>query len=357
MSKNNNKIYYIILGILFIILFSFYNFSEYKNFHLNKIELENTKIEFNKKLKSFTLDDIKIIDDINFYYTPDKNLITKIINHIENAEKEIFLEVYMLTETRIQEALIKAHKKGIIVKIILEKDPYLAYNINNKAFEKLEKAGIDIIWSNKQNYSYNHSKVLIIDNLSIISTGNYSYSTFTKNRDFFIFTTEKNINNKLRENFINDYNGIKINIFDENLIFSPNSSRIKFEKLFDTANKDIKMYFQYFEDDELVNRLINIKEEKNIEINVIIPDTAKEDPNVKKMFDIGIKINILSKHKMHAKSILIDNKYLFIGSINFSTYSIDKNREVGILILNTEVINNFLEIFNQDVKTSFSNTK
>ena len=108
----------------------------------------------------------------------------------------------------------------------------MAYNINNKAFTKLQNIGINIIWSNKQNYSFNHSKVLLLDNLSIISTGNYSYSTFTQNRDFFIFTTNQNINDKLKENFINDYNYQKINIYDNNLIFSPNSSRIKFEKLF-----------------------------------------------------------------------------------------------------------------------------
>jgi len=81
----------------------------------------------------------------------------------------------------------------------------MAYNINNKAYNKLKKAGINIIWSNKKNYSFNHSKILLIDDLSIISTGNFSYSTFTKNRDFFIFTTDKNIYSKLEENFYNDY--------------------------------------------------------------------------------------------------------------------------------------------------------
>ncbi|MDF1682884.1 MAG: phospholipase D-like domain-containing protein [Patescibacteria group bacterium] len=32
--------------------------------------------------------------------------------------------------------------------------------------------------------------------------------------------------------------------------------------------------------------------------------------------------------KMHSKAILIDNKYLFLGSVNFSSYSLDRNREV-----------------------------
>jgi phosphatidylserine/phosphatidylglycerophosphate/cardiolipin synthase-like enzyme len=53
---------------------------------------------------------------------------------------------------------------------------------------------------------------------------------------------------------------------------------------------------------------------------------------------------------MHAKAILIDEKYLFIWSINFSSYSINKNREVWIIIKNSKIINKFLKIYNQDIK-------
>jgi len=282
MRKNANPITTIFF-IIFIILFSLFNYEEYSEFHQTKSEIENKNIELNANLEKFELEDIREINDLEFYYTPNKELLTRIVELINNAENEIFLEVYMLTEKRIQESLIKAHNRWIELKIILEKDPYMAYSINDKAYNKLQKAWIDIIWSSKSNYSFNHSKILIIDDLSIISTGNFSYSTFTKNRDFFIFTEDLNTKNKLKENFYNDYNSTKINIFDNNLIFSPNSSRIKFEKLFDEAERDIKMYFQYLKDDELVNKLINIKKEKNISIEIIIPNTATEDENTIKL--------------------------------------------------------------------------
>lgn len=350
--KNINKIISSLLIIIFLAIFSYLNFDEYKSFHQEKIEIKQQENKLNEQLKNFKLEDIKEIEKIDFFYTPNKDLLNKIVSIVEKAEKEIFLETYMLTETRIQEALIKAKNKWVNIKIILEKDPYLAFNINNKAFEKMQKNWIDIRWSKKENYSFNHSKVLLVDNLSIISTWNYSYSTFTKNRDFFIFTEEKNIYEKLKQNFINDYNWIKINIFDENLIFSPITWRTKFEKLFSWAEKNIKMYFQYMKDDKLVNQLIKIKKEKNIDIEVILPDTAENDENTIKLKNNWIKINIFKKEKIHAKAILIDEKYLFIWSINFSENSIDKNREVWILIKNNSIINNFINIFNKDIKNS-----
>lgn len=343
------KILQILFFIIFISIFSYYNFNEYYKFHKTKIELKEKQIEYNNKVLNFDINKIKKINDIEFYYTPNKELKSKIINYITNAKEYIYIEIYMLTEKKIIEAIIKAHKKWIKVKIILEKDPYKAFNINNKTFNKLKKAEIDIIWSNKNNYYLNHSKVLLIDELSIISTWNLTHSTFEKNRDFFIFTKDKNINLKLKENFLNDYNWIKINTYDNNLIFSPNNSRKIFEKLFKTAKHDIKIYFQYMKDESLVNELIKIKKEKNINITIIIPKTAEKDKEINKLKKSWIKIKIFSKYKMHAKAILIDNKVLYIWSINFSDYSIDKNREIWILIKNIKIIYEFLDIYNYDL--------
>ena len=351
--KNINKYISYIFIIFFLIIFSFYNFEEYKSFHQSKIELENRNKNLNEKIESFKLKYVEDIKNINFYYTPNRKLLDNIINKINNSKKTIFLETYILTEKRTQEALIKAHKRWIEIKVLLEKAPYKAYNINNKSFNKLKKAWINIKWSDKQDYTLNHSKVLLIDDLSIISTWNYSYSTFTKNRDFFIFTTDKNINKKLKQNFDNDFNWNKINIYDDNLVFSPNTSRIKFEKIFNYAKKDIKMYFQYLKDDDLVNLLIKIKKEKNININIILPITAKDDKNIRKIENAWIKIHFFKKYKIHAKAILVDWEYLFIWSINFSDYSLNKNREVWILIKNKKIIYDFLNIYNQDIKNSF----
>ena len=317
------KILTTIFTVIFITVFSIFNFWEYRDFHENKSTINQIEETSLQKARNFELENIKQIENISFFHTPNKDLLTNIVDKINNAETEIYLETYILTEKRIQEALIKA-------------------------YNKLQKAWIDIVRSNKDNYSFNHSKILLIDNLSIISTGNFSYSTFTKNRDFFVFSKEKKIYEKLKQNFLNDYNWKKINLYDDNLIFSPTTSRIKFEKLFYWAQNNIKMYFQYLKDDELVSKLIKIKQEKNIEISIVIAETAKNDDNIQLLKNAWINIKVLEKNKMHAKAILVDEKYLFIWSINFSNYSLDKNRETWILIKNTQIIKDFLEVFNND---------
>ena len=51
---------------------------------------------------------------------------------------------------------------------------------------------------------------------------------------------------------------------------------------------------------------------------------------------------------MHSKVILVDEKYVFVWSVNFSEYSLDKNREMWIILKNEDIVKRILEIFKND---------
>jgi phosphatidylserine/phosphatidylglycerophosphate/cardiolipin synthase-like enzyme len=57
---------------------------------------------------------------------------------------------------------------------------------------------------------------------------------------------------------------------------------------------------------------------------------------------------LVDKPGIHAKSILIDEKYLYIWSVNFSSYSMDQNREIWLILKNEDIIRQFITIFNND---------
>ena len=118
--------------------------------------------------------------------TPDLKLLDTIVSHIDEAKEEIYVEVYIFTEKKMREALVRAHKRGVSVKVLLENNPYQTPYLNDDTFEILETAGIDVRWSDPLLYSLNHSKLLMIDDRAYISTGNFSYSLFAHNRDFLL---------------------------------------------------------------------------------------------------------------------------------------------------------------------------
>ena len=85
-------------------------------------------------------------------------------------------------------------------------------------------------------------------------------------------------------------------------------------------------------------------------MQIIVADVDSND-NVLAYFGPE-KVRYLTKPYVHTKMILIDGKTLLVGSMNMSANSLDENRELGLLTLDSGVIENFLQQFDQDRKVS-----
>lgn len=340
-----------ILLIFLFLLFSCQN--EYINFHQNKQIQDEQNSIISKQLENFSFEKITYLSWLTLKETPSLELLDELITKIDNAEKRVYIEVYIFTEKRLKKALIKAKKRWIEVKVVLEKNVYLAPSMNKETFTTLEKNNIEVKYSNSENYALNHTKMMIIDDEVIISTGNYSYSTFKYNREFFLFLENEDVLKIFLDIFENDFNWNKKNLYHNNLVLSPFYSREKLEYLLKKAKESIKIYSHNFSDLWILKILLE-KQKQWINIKMIFPDLKKVSSNedeIKLFQENKIEINIINKPEIHAKAILIDEQYLYIWSINFSEYSIDKNREIGLLISNKDIIKKYLEIFDFDFKT------
>jgi cardiolipin synthase len=51
---------------------------------------------------------------------------------------------------------------------------------------------------------------------------------------------------------------------------------------------------------------------------------------------------------MHAKLVLVDGQRAFVGSQNFSAVSLDANREVGIIVADTVVVAQLVNVAQGD---------
>ncbi len=356
-----------ILSFLFISFFIFIYLiipftQDYYDFHKQKIELKVKQNILKEELKDFSLEKIKILDNTKIFYSLSRNpspfrdslwkrekknkndISKKIIEKINKAEKNIFIEVYLFTHKNIRQAVLQAKKRWVLVKIILEKNIYKSANLNLKTFFELQKAWINVVWSNPKNFKLNHSKIIIIDDELILSTWNLTYSTFSKNTDFFVFTKNFNIVEKFKQIFLNDFEGKKDFVYDHNIVLSPNYTKEKFDFLLNSCQKSLKIYIPSIWD-KFLKKIIELKK-KNINIEIIFWNRKTNLENIERLKKVSIKVKI--KDNIHAKAFLIDEKILFIWSINFNINSITKNREMWILLKNPEIIKKFLEIFKKD---------
>lgn len=118
---------------------------------------------------------------------PDPRIRERLVSLIGSAKKELLLNVYLLTETSVTDALVDAKKRGVDVKVILEKDPYKLPGANRKSRDRLLNAGVDV-FSSRDAFAFVHAKYAVADGSGyVFATGNFTKSTFEKNREFFVF--------------------------------------------------------------------------------------------------------------------------------------------------------------------------
>ena len=88
------------------------------------------------------------------------------------------------------------------------------------------------------------------------------------------------------------------------------------------------------------------KHKDALDIRINLP---KDEKNTSKPSStLSNSIKLLSSPRIHSKALLIDRRFLVISSINLSSNSMDNNREIGIIVTDTKLINKFIQQFEDD---------
>ncbi len=62
----------------------------------------------------------------------------------------------------------------------------------------------------------------------------------------------------------------------------------------------------------------------------------------------GVNVHLVNDPYIHAKMIIADGSKAFIGSVNISPASLDRNRELGILVDDSRIIQILSSAFDDD---------
>ena len=154
-------------------------------------------------------------------------------------------------------------------------------------------------------------------------------------------------------------------LFAKEVYFMPNDGKEaekKLFKLFTHANKSIKIIIYTFTNKKLAKAL-KIASKKGVNIKIIADKKeAKYKNSVIPNLALIKNINIYllsgksykngDKAKMHVKMSIIDNKFLVIGSANYSYSAFYKNYEYLIIDKDKYLIKKFDTFFNEILKKS-----
>ena len=273
----------------------------------------------------------------------------EVLNRINSAQNSIDIALYGYDNIPdITNALENAKKRGVKLRIV--------YDISTKSYypetSKLLSLAAEI--SGDSPKVLMHNKFMIFDNKSLI-TGSMNFSStgfsgFNTNCIFFINSQEianiytEEFNQMLSGKFsimktANSRKSIKLGKSVVTPLFSPKDKIItnNIIPLIESSKNYIYIPAFIITHDALTNSLIRAKH-RGVDVKIILDATntsgSRNKLKVLRMSGIPVKVENYAG-KVHSKSIIIDDKYIIAGSMNFSNSGENKNDE-NVLIVEDE---------------------
>lgn len=310
-------------------------------------------IRFEQKAKAeitFQNRELSQIQDITwtlFYSPTDINFILDIFG---KAKNNLYLQTYEFTEKRIKSLFEKLLKNNVNIKLIMEDKKYQQFKNTFKEIQNLFSwyNNFEIKSDKQMKTTYVHAKFSLIDSGFLIQTSNLTHSAFATNREYFFYSYNSDIYQSLMTIFEKDWEWISIKQSDihPNLLVCPINCRSVLEKLIESAKESIVIQNQYIEDPRLLWLLgEKIKSLWNWKVQIQLPESDKNKQLQKQRWKSIVQL--IKKPYIHAKMMLIDNQILYLWSINFSTNSMDNNRELWILLKDKSIVGKYIKSFYQ----------
>src|SRR5579859_5863811 len=272
---------------------------------------------------------------------------------INGARHSIDMTMYELADTAAEHDLAAAARRGVQVHVILDKREK---TINSNTFSYLAGNRVKVVWSSSQ-FTYTHQKTLVIDgSKAVIMTANLTSKYYPTSRDFLVVDTDRADVAAIVAVFDADFAHRAVTPGDgADLVWSPTDSQAKLLALIDGATSSLRIYSEEMGDTTVENALIRAAE-RGVDVQVCGENEGGEyDSAFAKLARAGVRVSYYSSSTgfyIHAKVVEADygtgHARMFVGPENFSRTSLDRNRELGLIISGQAVLSAMARTFAAD---------
>ena len=357
---------------------------------LNKIYLQEDNISYSIDDEADKLTNILLKDTYAPIY---QNTNTKFFNNIKykhldmldkikKASKYVMLEYFIFNKgicfNTLVEAIEIASKNGCKIYIIYDDVGSKGFiykstfkklkEINNVKITRYQPLGLN--FNMLINYR-DHRKICIIDGIYAYCGGDNIADEYIHEKERFGYwrdnciryhgdavktfiymffetwylSTKEIISNEILIDDIEVENDGYIVPFGDGPNLNTNPAYDLFMLMFSTAKRTIYISTPYLIIDDALINLLCIKAKSGIDVRILTPGIPDKKPihsitrsNYLLLLKSGVKIYEFSNGFNHAKNIIVDDKFAFVGTINLDYRSLFLHYECGsLLIYNSEI--------------------
>ncbi|WP_236573340.1 phospholipase D-like domain-containing protein [Streptomyces sp. GS7] len=276
-----------------------------------------------------------------------------IYDFVNSAKKSVDVTIYELRDTTLVNDLVKKQKAGVKVRVVFDSQHA---SIDGAAYKALSAAGAGVTYSSSA-YVYTHQKTITVDGAkSYISTGNFDTKYYATSRDYGVFDNDKADVAAIEKVFNADFAKTSVTPSDgTDLVWSPTDSQSHLLALIKGAKHSLDIQQEEFGDAALVNAII-ADAKRGVTVRVVAENQhAKYNKQLKKVTAAGGKVATYTSstgYYIHAKAIVADYgtsaAKVFAGSENFSSNSLNHNRELGLIVSDSAVVKGIEKAFTAD---------
>ncbi|MCP9851146.1 phosphatidylserine/phosphatidylglycerophosphate/cardiolipin synthase family protein [Cyanobium sp. Morenito 9A2] len=257
---------------------------------------------------------------------------------IDQAREQLLLKQFKIQSDAIEQALLRAHQRGVQVRVMLNPHTSGGDRWNDEAHARLNGWGIESIWTSEA-FPVTHEKSLVVDqDFALVATFNLADKYFTETRDYGVVTYSPPVVAQVIAGFEADWHR---QFFQPDLgvglVWSSFHSRGQMARIVDAATESLWIQHPKFVDAVILDRIITARE-RGVKVRVLcggkhgISDWDIYDTfaSLRVMERFGVKVRRQKHLKLHAKLILVDGVAAQTGSMNIDRSAFDLRRELGI---------------------------
>ena len=279
-----------------------------------------------------------------------------VVELIDQAREQLLLKQFKLQSEAVEAALLRAHQRGVHVRVMLNPHTSGGDRWNDDAYALFTSMGIAVAWTSEA-FPVTHEKSMVVDQShALIATFNLADKYFTATRDYGVVTSNQRAVQQVTAGFEADW---QRQFFQPDLtaglVWSSAHSRGQMARIIDAATKTLWIQHPKFVDAVILDRIVMARE-RGVKVRVLcggkhgISDWDIYDTfsSLRLMERFGVKIRRQKQPKLHAKLILIDGTKCQVGSMNIDRSAFDVRRELGIESDAPDVVNRLRDTFQAD---------
>lgn len=313
----------------------------------------------------------------------DKKVDDELVRLIDGAERYMYLAVYNFTKDSVVQAVLRAYKRNIDVRVVGDIDEFYT-----SGYQAMYFNNINMTLGNANGIQ--HDKFAVVDDKYVfMGTGNISDTDMVRNNNNWYIIQNDTIVKLYKDEFLQMHNGlfasqkrqrntttsVVMNNSVLELYFSPyqgDEAMDRIISLVESAQTSIHYMIFAHTHDELDAAMVKMARQRGIPVYGIHDSTfvigvSEEAP---KMYSAGfnndgsmsptgpfvkwdgnentsVKNNPAHGGKMHCKTVLVDagtpNARMATGSFNWSNNAINNNDENVIIVNQARIVNTIYE--------------